>query len=212
MASPRFPFLLFISPAKMIMCYGSASRKKKETIDARSGKTDEGMKSKMLIFVLLAVVLVYCRSKPSFTEQVRHDFSNRVLRVDSSIRVDSFQLVRMDSITEQIGQIIYDSIYAREEARLEAAFIVAKRNPAADTSYLLEEINYMKKELDSIGNLITKADTVKKYGVLARYSYTISKNEKSQTGGVYYFISNNGIVLNPDMINDSVKVITAQLK
>ncbi len=69
----------------------------------------------------------------------------------------------------------------------------------------------MKKEMDSIENLITKADTVKKYGVLAQYSYTISKNEKSRTGKVYYFISNNGNVLNPEMIIDSVKVIAGQL-
>ena len=70
----------------------------------------------------------------------------------------------------------------------------------------------MKKELDSIGNLIIKADTVKKYGVLAQYLYTISKNEKSKTNGVYYFISNNGNVLNPDMISDSLKTIIGQLR
>ena len=83
---------------------------------------------------------------------------------------------------------------------------------AADTGYAQEEINYMKKEMDSIENLITNADTVKKYGTIARYAYTISKNEKSKTGAVYYFISNNGNVLNPDMISDSVKVIAGQLK
>ena len=167
---------------------------------------------RILIFVLLPLILVHCKSKPSFTEQVRQDFSNRVLRIDSSMRVYSFQLIRMDSLTEMIGQIIYDSMYAREEARLETELMVAKRNQVADTGYVQEEINYMKKELDSIENLITKADTVKKYGVLAQYSYTISKNEKSGTGKVYYFISNNGNVLNPDMINDSVKVIVGQLK
>jgi hypothetical protein len=167
---------------------------------------------KILIFVLLPLILVHCKSKPSFTEQVRQDFSNRVLKIDSSIRVDSFLLIRMDSLTEMIGQIIYDSMYAGEKARLEAEFIAARRNPAADTAYLQEEINYMKKELDSIENLITQADTVKKYGVIAQYSYTISKNEKSGTGKVYYFISNNGNVLNPDMIVDSVKVTAAQIK
>jgi hypothetical protein len=145
------------------------------------------------------------------TEQVRQDFSNRVLKIDTSIRIDSFQLVRIDSLTEQIGQIVYDSIYAREDARLESELSTAKMN-GADTSYVQEEINYMKKELDSIGNLIINADTVKKYGVVAQYVYTISKNEKLKTGGVYYFISNNGNVLNPDMIGDSVKVIVGQLK
>jgi hypothetical protein len=170
------------------------------------------MTRKILFFVLLSLALVHCKSKPSFTEQVRQDFSNRVLKIDSSIRVDSFQLIRMDSLTEMIGQIVYDSIFAREEARLETELMAAKRNPAADTAYMKEEINYMKKELDSIENLITKADTVKKYGILAQYSYTISKNEKSRPGRVYYFISNNGNVLNPDMITDSVKVIAGQLK
>jgi len=111
-----------------------------------------------------------------------------------------------------IGQIIYDSLYAREEARLETELVAVKRNPTADTGYVKEEINYMKKELDSIENLITKADTIKKYGILALYTYTISKNEKSKTSGVYYFISNDGNVLNPDMISDSVKVIAGQLK
>ena len=169
------------------------------------------MKKQLPLFVFITILLVYCSSKPSFTEQVRQDFSNRVLKIDSSIRVDSFQLVRMDSLTEKVGQIIYDSIFSNEAARLETE-LMAKRNQGDDTSYVREEINYMKKELDSIENLIAKADTVKKYGVLARYSYTISKNEKSKTSGVYYFISNNGNVLNPDMISDSVKVIADNLK
>ena len=170
------------------------------------------MKRETLAIFFAVTLFARCTNKPSFTEQVRTDFTNRVMKIDSSIRVDSFQLVRMDSLTEMIGQIVYDSLYAREEARLEAEFAVAKRNLAADTSYRQEEINYMKKELDSIEHLISKADTVKKYGVLARYSYTISKNEKSKTGGVYYFISNNGNILNPDMIMDSVKVIASGLK
>ena|ERR1700733_359441 len=170
------------------------------------------MKRRKLFFVLVSLVLVHCKSKPSFAEQVRQDFSNRVLKIDSSIRVDSFQLIRMDSLTEMIGQIVYDSIYAREEARLETEFIAARRNPAADTAYLQEEINYMKKELDSIESLVKTGDTVKKFGVLAQYFYMISKNEKSGMGKVYYFIGNNGNVLNPDMIADSVKVIAARLK
>jgi hypothetical protein len=158
----------------------------------------------------MPLVLVYCKDKPSFTEQVRQDFSNRVLKIDSSIRIDSFQLIRMDSLTEMIGQIVYDSMYAREEARLESELSIAKMN-RVDTGYVQEEINYMKKELDSIQNLIAKADTVKKYGVVANYVYAISKDGKSKTGGVYYFISNNGNVLNPDMINDSLKAIASQL-
>jgi len=170
------------------------------------------MKRETLVIFVMVTMFAWCTNKPSFTEQVRQDFTNRVQKIDSSIRVDSFQLIRMDSLTEMIGQIVYDSIYAREEARLEAEFIAAKQNPAADTSYRQEEINYMKKELDSIEHLIAKADTVKKYGVLAQYSYAVSKNEKSKTGRVYYFISNNGNVLNPDMITDSVKVIVGKLE
>jgi len=169
------------------------------------------VKKQLLLFVFVTLLLAYCSSKPSFNEQVRQDFSNRVLKIDSSIRVVSFQLIRTDSLTEKIGQIVYDSIYAREEARLETE-LIAKRNLASDTSYVQEEIDYMKKELDSIENLIAKADTVKKYGILALYAYTVSKNEKSKTSGVYYFISNNGNVLNPDMISDSVKVIAGNLK
>lgn len=169
------------------------------------------MNRRILIFVLLPLIFVHCKSKPSFTEQVRQDFTNRVLKIDSSIRIDSFLLIRMDSLTEKIGQIVYDSMYMREAARLDTEFIAARRNQAADTGYRREEINYMKKEMDSIENLIAKADTVKKYGVLAQYSYTVSKNEKSRTGKVYYFISNNGNVLNPDMIIDYVKVTVGQL-
>ena len=167
------------------------------------------MKKKLLIFALLSMALVHCKNKSSFTEQVRQDFSNRVLKIDSSIRVDSFQLIRMDSLTEMIGQIVYDSIFGREEVRLETELMTAKLNQSVDTAYKLEEINYMKKEMDSIENLITKADTVKKYGIVAQYSYNVSKNEKSRSGKVYYFISNNGNVLNPDMINDSLKVMAA---
>jgi hypothetical protein len=169
------------------------------------------MNRKILIFVLISLVLVHCKDKLSLNEQVRQDFSNRVLKIDTSIRIDSFQMVRIDSLTEQIGQIVYDSIYSREEARLESELSTARMN-RADTGYVQEEINYMKKELDSIKNLTVKADTIKKYGILASYSYTISKDGKSKTSGVYYFIGNDGNVLNPDMITDSVKTIAAQLK
>jgi hypothetical protein len=172
---------------------------------------NDGSMKRALVIFCMATLFAWCKNKPSFTEQVRNDFTNRVLKIDSSIRVDSFQLVRMDSLTEQIGQIVYDSIYAREEARLESELSAAKMN-RADTGYVQEEINYMKKELDSIKNLTVKADTIKKYGILASYSYTISKDGKSKTSGVYYFISNNGTILNSDMISDSVKTIAAQLK
>lgn len=142
---------------------------------------------------------------------MRKDFSNRVLRIDSSVRVDSFQLVRMDSLTEKIGQIVYDSIYSKEEARLETELNIARKN-AADTSIKLEEIGYMKKEIDSIQNLIVHADTIKKYGVLSLYSYTISNKEKYKSGQIYYFISSDGSILNPDMISDSLKQVVAELK
>ncbi len=170
------------------------------------------MKRPILTIFFIVTLFAHCTNRPSFTEQVRKDFSNRVMKIDSSIRVDSFRLIRMDSLTEMIGQIIYDSLYAREEARLKAELGIAKQHQSGDTSYRQEEINYMKKELDSIQNLIAKADTVKKYGVVARYFYTISKNDKSRTGGVYYFISNNGNVLNAEMIMDSVKVVAGQLR
>jgi len=170
------------------------------------------MKRQTLVLFFMATLYAWCTNKPSFTEQVRKDFTNRVLKIDSSIRVDSFQLVGMDSLTEMIGQIVYDSLYAREEARLETEFAVAKRNLTADTGYRQEEINYMKKEMDSIEKLIAKADTVKKYGIVAKYFYTISKNDKSKTGGIYYFINNNGKVLNSDMISDTLKLTAAQLK
>ena len=169
------------------------------------------MNRSILIFVLLPLIFAHCKSKPSFTEQVRQDFTNRVLKIDSSIRVDSFQLIRMDSLTEKIGQIVYDSMYMREATRLQTEFIAAKQNQAADTGYRQDEINFMKKEMDSIENLIAKADTGKKYGVLAQYFYTVSKNKKSRTSKVYYFINKNGNVLNPEMISDSVKVIVGQL-
>ncbi|HZZ75972.1 MAG TPA: hypothetical protein VFE04_08605 [Puia sp.] len=164
------------------------------------------MKKGSLLLLFVTLLFAYCKSKPSFTEQVKQDFSNRVLKIDSSVRVDSFQLVRMDSLTVKIGQIVYDSIFAREEARLEAELSTMKLNKA-DTNYKQEEINYMKKELDSIENLIVNADTVKKYGVLGIYHYSISKNGQSKSGRIYYFISNNGNVLNPDMISDSLKKV-----
>ncbi|HEY2349957.1 MAG TPA: hypothetical protein VGH64_13125 [Puia sp.] len=169
------------------------------------------MKKKLALYVSIIILLACCTSKPSFNEQLRKDFSNRVSKIDSSVRVDSFQLVRMDSLTEKIGQIVYDSIYAREEARLEDELNVMKQSKG-DTSYKVEEINYMKKELDSIENLIVNADTAKKYGVIGMYDYTISKNAQSKSGRVYYFISNNGNVLNPGMISDSLKTVVVQLK
>ena len=170
------------------------------------------MKRETPVIFFIVTLFAWCTNKPSFTEQVRKDFTNRVLKIDSSIRVDSFQLVRMDSLTEMIGQIVYDSIYAQRGSKTGSGIHSAKQNRRLIRVTVQEEINYMKKELDSIENLITKADTVKKYGVLAQYSYTISKNEKSKTGSVYYFISNNGNVLNQDMITDSVKMIAGRLR
>lgn len=102
-------------------------------------------------------------------------------------------------------------MFAREEARLEAELNSARMN-GGDTSYKLEEISYMKKGIDSIGTLIVHADTVKKYGILSLYTYTISNSDKSKSGRVYYFISNEGRILNPDMIADSLKPVIAELK
>ena len=130
------------------------------------------------------------------------NFIGRVRKVDSLLRLDSFKIVRVDTITEKIGRAVEDSIYSKELERIETELNNAMISKNKDSiEFLKYEIDYMRKEVDSLTALIKNADTTKKYGVIVTSLYELRKNDKSQKDTAYFFIDIKGNILNSSMID-----------
>ena len=172
------------------------------------------MRKIYFLTTLLAILIISCQTKQKSLEaQLTDNFLAHLKKADSLLKLDSFKIVRIDSITEKVGQIIYDSIYSHEKATLEMQINSARKHNNTDSiEFVQYEIDYMKKEIDSITSAINNADTVKKYGIIAACAYTLTKNTKSKSNFIYYFINPKEGIMNSDMIDDFIKGADDQLK
>jgi hypothetical protein len=160
---------------------------------------------RLSLFILATLLLVSCNNTPSLSDQLRTNFSYHVKKIDSAIVVDTFKIIKIDSITERKEQIMYDSMYSRERAGLENQLASASKDKNTDSiEFVHYEINFMNEEMDSMTTVINNADTINKKGVLIFCSYTLTKNNKSRSGPVFYFINNSGNIMNSDMIEDFI--------
>jgi hypothetical protein len=165
------------------------------------------MRKIVLAAILAAVSVTACQTKAkSFRDQLMENFSVHVKQIDSLLLLDSFEITRMDSVSEKVGRTVEDSVYSRELAGLQSQLKDARRGNNKDSIDFLEyEINYMKKEIDSLAALIQKADTTNKFGVIVASSYVLKKDGRSEKDTAYFFMGKKGNILNSDMIDEFIK-------
>jgi len=141
---------------------------------------------------IASLILFSCKSKeakPAFVMPDMQDyFSKRLHAADSTIQIDSFRLIRLDTLhekwalTHQRYPYLHD--FGKISAQLDSIQKQSKPNTAEANNeatktiqYLEEEKAYLKKEIDSINNLLAHADTANPIGYMVRYKSSFKKKD-----------------------------------
>ncbi len=144
-------------------------------------------------WLVLIGILVYAGCKQNETAiilpDIKNSFTNQLLRKDSSLSVDSFYLVGIDTMTAKSSLLhqrfpffhILERLNKQNEAVLNAVdhSVHKPTNDDAERLKTLEdEKKYVNTEIDSLNNLFANADSVKPVGYRAIYKVTVHKMDK----------------------------------
>jgi hypothetical protein len=162
--------------------------------------------------VLLTLFLSCTSKNKSLSDRVRENFTSHVKRIDSTLVVDSFSVIRVDTINRRMERLIDKYFYTREFNTVKAQLANAMNGKRSDSiAFYQEEVNYMQTQFDSLNNEILKADTTKKLGLMATCKIQLAKNNRSEEIVVYYFLDWNMKVWNPEMIDTVISGLSRRL-
>lgn len=172
------------------------------------------MKRLLIITVLGQVLLFYnCQSKPApLPIQLKNNLLYHLKKIDTTIVLDTFRVLRTDKLVEKLGRIIDDTIYNRELYRVQVQLANAIRYQKHDSiEFYQGEVNYMLPQIDSLTKSIAQADTTKKFGLLVSCWFQISKNNTKNSGLVFYFLDQEMTIRNSDMIDSTISLLSQNL-
>lgn len=142
--------------------------------------------------IFASLILFSCKTKetkPAFAmPDLQAYFSKRLWAADSTITVDSFRMIRLDTLYEKWALTHQRYPYLRDYGKisfsLDSIQKQSKTNPGKTDEetkkaiqYLEEEKNYVKTEIDSINLLLAHADTTKPIGYMVRYKGSFKKKD-----------------------------------
>jgi hypothetical protein len=162
---------------------------------------------RLFVCIFSLIVIVGCNITPpsDLSGQLKSDLSSRLLRIDSSARIDSFKVTSIDTIVPRLGKIIDDTIYIRQLTSVREQLAHAKTRLRKDSiAYFQGEVDYMTGQIDTLTASIKTADTTNKWGIMAGCYYGIRKNNKRTHDSIYYFIQNSGDIVNSDMLDSFI--------
>ncbi|SRR5579871_6854473 len=144
---------------------------------------------KLPVAIFALMLVISCKNQEKLSEQLNTSFANHLKKMDSSATLDSVHILWNIAITQKVGRIIDDTMYVREFMRIQAQLLSARQKQDKDSIEFYEyEINYMKKEIDSVTKTIALGDSTYKYGYLVNCLYYITKNEKKKIDSTVVFI------------------------
>ncbi len=169
------------------------------------------MKRLLTTAVLAQVILLYnCTSKPApLADQLENNLRSHLKKIDSTVVLDTFRVLRMDKMVEKLGRIFDDTIYKRELYRVQDQLANAIKYQKHDSiEFYQGEVNYMLPQIDSLTRSIAQADTTKKFGLLVSCWFQISKNNMRNSGALYYFLDQQMTIRNSDMIDSTISLLS----
>jgi hypothetical protein len=163
--------------------------------------------------VVLAILICSCKSKhPNLSDQVKANFISHVYKIDSTLVLDSFDLLSIDTINRRMERIIDDTLYMMEFYRVQQQLTNARKGTRTDSvEFYQGEVNYMQSQFDSLNREILKADTTKKLGLLAICKVHLARDGRSGEMIVYYFLDWNMKVWNSEMIDTAISGLSKRL-
>jgi hypothetical protein len=163
----------------------------------------------------LAYILVLsCQTKPvSLSDQLKTNLLTHLEKIDSTVVLDSFKIVRIDTIDQRVERIIDDSIYSREFARVQRQYVNAliKGERPDSIEFYKGEVDYMVTQVDSLKKEILKADTIKKLGLAVVCRTQLRKNNGSQEVMLYYFLDFGMRIWDSELVDSSLAAAARRL-
>jgi hypothetical protein len=167
----------------------------------------------LTLSIMFYILLFSCESKsPSLSDQLKTIFLSHLNKYDSTVVLDSFRVIRIDSIDQRHQRIIDDTIYLREFARVQGQLINSIIEKKTDSiGFYQDEVNYMGTQLDSMNKEISKADTTSKLGLLVICKIQLSKHNRSQERILRYYLDMNMNIWNASMIDSTITTMVRKL-
>jgi hypothetical protein len=171
------------------------------------------MKKVLILAAVLIILILSCKSKHNnLSDRVRANFISHVKKIDSTLVLDSFSVIAIDTVNRRTERIIDDTLYTREFNRVQAQLANATKGNKTDSiAFYQGEVNYMQTQFDSLNREIAKADTTKKLGLLVTCKILLKRNERNQEMIVYYFLDWNMKVWNPEMIDTAISALSKRM-
>lgn len=163
------------------------------------------MRKSLLLFVAVFLVILGCKQKQNgvILPDIKSSFSHQLLRKDSSISVDSFYLIGIDTMTMKISLVHQRYPFYHILERLNTQIEIEKKltdqikgeslnDVLEQLKTLAEEKKYVSYEIDSLNSLLISADSITPIGYRAIYKVTVSKIDKFKvTDTIAYSLSLN---------------------
>jgi len=166
----------------------------------------KSMAKALLVATLWCLLFFSCKPKPkNLSEQLKDNFSARLRKADSTLVLDSFIILGIDTVNRRMERIIDDSLYMREFVRVKAQLNNAIQEARRDSiEFYQGEVNYMLTQVDSLTREISKADTTQQLGWLAICKIQLGKINKKQDGMLYIFLDRTMTIRNSEMIDSTI--------
>jgi hypothetical protein len=160
-----------------------------------------------LFFVIFTVLFILsCKPKKSLEDQLNESFSNHLRKIDSSATIDSVHILWKTAVTQKLGAVIDDSVYMREFVRIQGQLLKARQKNEKDSiDFFKYEINYMKKEIDSVTKSILLADSTHNFGILLNCAYYITKNQKTKTDSTFIFLDPTSTLRYTEFMDSAIR-------
>jgi hypothetical protein len=149
------------------------------------------MKIILICALVFSILWSGCKSEENKISipDLRPNFSVLLNRKDSTLSLDSFYFIRLDTMNEKkaLTHQRFAFLHIMENIDGQLEWISNKRDsfhsvPSATdletTEYLHGEKLYVQKEIDSLSILISNADSIAPVGYRAFYKVTVNKKEK----------------------------------
>ena len=168
---------------------------------------------KAAVFMLILAIITGCKNSPGLSDQLRENLSSRLHKIDSTVVIDSFKIIKIDTLTVRLDKILEDSDDTRllrsVQQQLEDALT---RHNKDSIDYFRNEVSYISSQIDTITKSIKSADTTRKNGIRTTCYYQIGKSGKTTGGTIFYFIDKSGRITNTEMLDSMVTRACRRLK
>jgi hypothetical protein len=168
---------------------------------------------RLFICLIVLATSVSCSRQKNLSEQLAAAISAHLNRIDQSAKLDSFHILWDVPVTPKLGRVIDDSVYVREYSRIKTQLASALAKHDGDSiDFYQYELNYMKKEIDSITGSIASGDTSKKFGYLIGCSYLIKLNDNEKADSTIIFVDSTYTMRYTEFVDSALKRIIAMIK